>query len=300
MSEPTPETPTLLMWDAFGRRLDADVDEILDTLRDPLTLIFHLLAITTFVVLDALSLRAAYGLAATIGIWGIAVPAHTLFFNALNILTAHLQFRFGLGRVYLPVLGLIAYIGTGASFTALLALFGQQSFAAAFDPTLLALGYPLALVFELFYFAFVIPLRDTTLALQQTDERSLLVAGQPVPIADLVLIRSQEHHVQIVKKTAVTRIRARLGDLVDQTAPEDGVLAHRSYWVARSAIVAHAREADRCTSLTLHDGRQLPVARPRQCEVRAWLEAHLPEVAHSTAPRAATPGPQPPTSAPLS
>jgi DNA-binding LytR/AlgR family response regulator len=64
----------------------------------------------------------------------------------------------------------------------------------------------------------------------------------------------------------------RLSDAADELEGLEGAQVHRSWWVARDAIV-EARRGDGRATLTLKDGSEVPVSRTyaRQLRARGWI-----------------------------
>nr|WP_245216288.1 LytTR family DNA-binding domain-containing protein [Sagittula salina] len=101
--------------------------------------------------------------------------------------------------------------------------------------------------------------------------RHILIGAEPVPLPQLRHIQAQEHHVHVTLDGQRLTHRARLSDIVAQTAPEDGIQPHRSWWVARHVARELERDGQKHV-LRLDDGTRVPVARSRLPEVRDWLD----------------------------
>ncbi|ETA52162.1 LytTR family DNA-binding domain-containing protein [Ponticoccus alexandrii] len=103
--------------------------------------------------------------------------------------------------------------------------------------------------------------------------RHIVIGASPVPLSRLRHIEAREHHVHVTLDGESLTQRARLGDIVAQTAPEDGFQPHRSWWVAAQAGGRLEKDGPKHV-LQLRDGTRIPVARTRVEEVREWLERH--------------------------
>lgn len=103
------------------------------------------------------------------------------------------------------------------------------------------------------------------------EERSIVIGAEPVPLSRLHHIEAREHHVLITMDGESVTQRARLGDIVAQTGPEDGLQPHRSWWVSSGAARDLIRDGAK-HMLQLDDGTRVPVARTRLEDVRRWLE----------------------------
>jgi hypothetical protein len=90
---------------------------------------------------------------------------------------------------------------------------------------------------------------------------------------DLICLEMEDHYVRIHTKLGDTMIHLRMSDAVNELDGIDGMLVHRSWWVARDAITGWSRDG-KTLLLQLSNGKSVPVARDRQPLVRAagWLE----------------------------
>ncbi|MGY9050121.1 hypothetical protein P775_19340 [Puniceibacterium antarcticum] len=105
------------------------------------------------------------------------------------------------------------------------------------------------------------------------EVRYLLIGNHRVPVSRIRHIEAREHHVRVTMDSTILTRRARLGDIVAQTLPEDGFQPHRSWWVSRNEALEIEREGNR-HSLKLHDDTRIPVARTRLSEVQNWVAEH--------------------------
>jgi hypothetical protein len=83
----------------------------------------------------------------------------------------------------------------------------------------------------------------------------------PLPLrsARIAALEAQDHYVRAYTSAGQALVRGRLRDLIE-IMEEEGVQPHRSWWVARSAIVSMRRENGR-TMIVLEGGQQVPVSR---------------------------------------
>jgi hypothetical protein len=86
--------------------------------------------------------------------------------------------------------------------------------------------------------------------------------------APLVRIEAQDHYLNIVTTKGNALIMMRLSDAVDELEGADGLLVHRSHWVAVPAVQAHKRLKGR-DLLVLSDGAQVPVSRSNKAAAQA-------------------------------
>lgn len=88
--------------------------------------------------------------------------------------------------------------------------------------------------------------------------------NDPGPI---LRIEAMDHFVAVVTPQAACQLRLRFADAVEQMDGVEGVITHRSHWVARDAVVGVQRENGRLF-LRLKGGALVPVSR----SYRAALE----------------------------
>jgi hypothetical protein len=90
---------------------------------------------------------------------------------------------------------------------------------------------------------------------------------------DIVCLEMEDHYVRIHTALGDAMIHMRMADAVQELEGIEGMLVHRSWWVARQAITGWSRDGKTLT-LRLSNGKSVPVARDRQPLVKAagWLE----------------------------
>ena len=208
-------------------------------------------------------------------IWCLAVGIQITGYTGLSLCWAFLQEKRAVPRVFLPLIGMTSFFITYAVASLLVSWTTQRGLDEIFSSRVLLTGFVFAMIGEAIYFAFVLPqmLRDIQ---EENIERTISIAGQTFDLENVQTLRGQEHFVLIQTKEGTTRLRGRLSDLVQQTDESDGVLAHRSYWIARKAISRLETESG-CDSILTEHGERLKVAQPRRAEVRAWVQHHAPE-----------------------
>jgi hypothetical protein len=89
---------------------------------------------------------------------------------------------------------------------------------------------------------------------------------------DLLCLQMEDHYVRAFTTVGSEMILMRMVDAAKELEDVDGLLVHRSFWVAKKALQGWTRDGK---SLTLHlsNGKNVPVARDRQAQVKAtgWL-----------------------------
>ena len=103
------------------------------------------------------------------------------------------------------------------------------------------------------------------------------------PLAAPVLrAEAQEHYVRLITATENRMVLYRFNDIVAELPDDAGMQVHRSHWIAFETMLRLIKEDGRLW-LELTDGERVPVSRKYADEVRAKVDALVPE-----AKRAAT------------
>lgn len=89
--------------------------------------------------------------------------------------------------------------------------------------------------------------------------------------APVLALKAEDHYLRVYTTRGEALIHMRIGDAEAALAENDGVRAHRSFWVARRAFKSVARVDGRMT-LRLESGLFVPVSRSRTEAVNSWLE----------------------------
>lgn len=100
------------------------------------------------------------------------------------------------------------------------------------------------------------------------------VAGflQRLPVkyrgADLWAISSEDHYLRVHTNRGEEMILMRLADAIRELGDDNGLQTHRSWWVSHKGV-SDARRANGKLVLVLKSGREVPVSRTYQPDVRA-------------------------------
>jgi LytTr DNA-binding domain len=94
--------------------------------------------------------------------------------------------------------------------------------------------------------------------------------------ADIECLQMEDHYLRVFTPLGSDLILMRMSDAAMELEGLDGLLVHRSFWVARAAVTGWTRDGK---SLVLHlgNGKNVPVARDRQARLKAagWLKPEL-------------------------
>jgi hypothetical protein len=103
----------------------------------------------------------------------------------------------------------------------------------------------------------------------------LILLGAPIDPDALWAMQAQEHYVGIETGPGQRQLlRGRISDAETVLPKGLGLRVHRSHWVAARAIADLKQGRDQWV-LTLRCGTEVPVARARRRETRAWVDQVL-------------------------
>lgn len=112
----------------------------------------------------------------------------------------------------------------------------------------------------------------------RSGTETVLLGGKRMRLDDIARVKAAEHYLEVYKPSGVEVVRERMSTFLDQVGAEDGIQTHRSHWVARGAGQSLSG-----AKLHLPCGAEVPVARARLDQVRAWVQ----DTAQGTAPDSA-------------
>lgn len=102
---------------------------------------------------------------------------------------------------------------------------------------------------------------DATIRLIDGKSGPRLLARTPEATrGELISVSGDGRYVEVVTSAGSSRVLMRLCDAISETQPVDGVLIHRSHWVALDHVRALETHQGR-KQVLLSDGRRLPVSR---------------------------------------
>ena len=90
--------------------------------------------------------------------------------------------------------------------------------------------------------------------------------------AEIWAVEAEDHYLRVHTSAGQDLILLRMADAVAELEGQEGMQVHRSWWVARAAIV-DARRSDGRATLTLKNGVEAPVSRTYAAELRrrGWI-----------------------------
>ncbi|MBY6115629.1 LytTR family transcriptional regulator [Mameliella alba] len=264
----------LTFFDVLGGRFTLTPEELVALMRHRTTLTYLTVVYVLLLVTDSPRLWGAVPVPLVLILWlVIMVVFHAAVWVVVRTIKA-LQARFG-ERIWPgPVIVLCSLTPAVAAGQAIAYLGSGGTVWFQFIPDFL-MYWIIAELFGLIYFRYVRAHVDGAAPppAPAAQERSVVIGAEPVPLSRVRHIEAREHHVHVTLDNRSLTQRARLGDIIAQTGPDDGFQPHRSWWVS-AASVANLVQVGAKHVLHLEDGTHVPVARSRLDEVRYWLDRH--------------------------
>jgi hypothetical protein len=157
-------------------------------------------------------------------------------------------------------------VGTALPMCVLVALMDALARGQAFRPAMIGVVFPTTLITSLAITALAMIIRrrapGSTHAAPAGAPPPKFLARLPAKLkgADLWAVEAEDHYLRLHTSLGQDLILLRLSDAVAELEGIEGAQTHRSWWVARSAVV-EAERADGRATLTLKDGAKVPVSR---------------------------------------
>jgi hypothetical protein len=225
--------------------------------------ILRMLAIASAVALFVTLLGAPHATAAKLARRAAEVFAYAWVGSLVGLASSRLAMRLGLWSAgfWRPSLA------TGLLMTPPMSL-------AVWVISSVAAGGPLPIsnVPEMLWEVVVICIGTSMLAVRlgrREGERAAVTPAPPKFLERLPLklrggevwaVEAEDHYLRLHTSKGQDLILMRLADAITELAGIEGAQVHRSWWVARDAIV-DARRGDGRATLTLRDGAEVPVSR---------------------------------------
>jgi hypothetical protein len=201
-----------------------------------------------------------------------------LEFAALAVVLAELGFNLALDRTHWPrTRPALRFAAISLAVTSVGVLFcwglAMVMEGAARAPEILCFVPPAAISFLAIVAIGWLAKRPAMATPRPSAAQPDFMARLPIRLrgATLLAVQGEDHYVRVHTAHGQHMLLMRLGEALDQLADLDGAQTHRSWWVARPAVIdvkrAHGRAA-----LTLASGVQAPVSRrfSRHLRARGW------------------------------
>ena len=176
-----------------------------------------------------------------------------------------------------PLPAVVVSGGTAASLLTTLEVVALEALLrpnSSVDLNFATLYFSVLLITLVLSSLFVGPLKRLTLAvelLEDGEQAGDVPFLRRIPEAlgqDLLCLEMEDHYIRVHTSAGNDLILMRLRDAVEELRDYDGLQVHRSFWVARKAVVKAERKGDGAV-LSLSNGMQIPVSRSRLPELRA-------------------------------
>lgn len=94
----------------------------------------------------------------------------------------------------------------------------------------------------------------------------------PPGFGPILALKGEDHYIRVIGEGREELVLMRMRDAIERLGERDGLRVHRSWWVARDAVVSIRRDG-RTAIITLTGEHEAPVARDMMPRLRAagWL-----------------------------
>lgn len=278
VSDEQSEWRGLPYFDVFGRKSHLASREVTLKVIHPYFLLFIGIVTSLLFAMDVHDYRTMMPLSAAAITWIICI------FTLVCLYVVILQSSMAISRkfpgffVVMPLVGVLAMsINTFLTINVASMFMGIEFNPATYWahlPSNIAIGFLFETIFDFFVREMIRSKMDIKarklLADDHDTPEQIAIAGQSFAASELYLLSAQDHYIEVKTDGNVDLLRARMGDCLSQLVAVNGISPHRSYWVARNAVLEMQGNAN-SKFLQLTDGTKIPVARGRIKAVREWL-----------------------------
>ncbi len=268
----------LPVFDAIGRKFHFTIREMRRVSPNRWMIVWDLLAVAILVLGNVHGYRDVLPVPLVAVLWTAMILTVTVFYLGILVLCIKISQRFSGFFIYFPIVGFMAMSITTFLNNFNYSLMTGEIYTFELASSHLLFNLALGLLFETLFMIFVYPKvladigTEDVVEEKEAPSQSITIAGTTFAIDEIYSVSSQDHYVEVTTLKSSTLLRGRLADVIDRLSSVDGLMPHRSHWVARKAVVDMAGNASKKT-LVLATGAEIPVARGRISEVRRWLEA---------------------------
>lgn len=80
------------------------------------------------------------------------------------------------------------------------------------------------------------------------------------------MLKAEDHYLRVSTSKGTHLLRCNLSEAIDELDAIDGQRVHRSFWIARSAVVSIKRHGS-AYQIVMKDGKTIPLSRRRYREL---------------------------------
>ena len=279
----------MYFYDVFCKPFSVTMEEFIFHLSYRKTYHFLAIVIVLLFAIDPNGFRAIMPMWKGFVIWVAATAAFLGTFCLLFLVYAWINMKIRNLRIFSSIISLGGFFVSQTLAAYLAHHFSGGLFmrSGPFQTGFLALA---VIMIETIYFRYVMPLNGAVLRARaaQTlappamapaplfhlnNDDSITIGTRKLRLEVLYYIASEEHYVRIGMRHETFVQRAKLADLVAQTAPGDGFQPHRSWWISINAKPRIDRTGSKA-ALILTDGTTAPIARGRVKDTQDWIDSH--------------------------
>ena len=266
---------TVPIYSALGQKSDLSFSLIRCCVMQLNFPVFLALVVAVLVLFDAHDYVGSIGSGFAILVWSFSILGLAGLYIA--ILSAFIVMKRYMPRlvVFLPLVGFVAMIINTYITVFHASLYMDEPLSPLEVATHLPFNLAMGLIFETLFFTFVKPvLERNSRRKKQTPEnakRVIQVSGVEIRVSEIILLRAQDHYVDVITDSGKTMIRSRMGDFIAQLSDDEGTSPHRSYWVSWRKIEKVEMTPD-YAALTMNDGSVVPIAKSKKSAIENGMK----------------------------
>ena len=267
----------LPIYDAIGRKFHLTTREMRYSAPNPWMFVWDFLAVAILVLSNVHGYREALSVPLAAVLWFTMILTITAFYLLILFICIKISKRFSWFVIYFPVVGFVSMAITTFLNNFNYSLLSGEAYTFELASSHLLFNLLLGFLFETLFMLYVYPVILAGLDSENDDEEkqsvanTIVIAGKTFLVNEIGSISSQDHYLEVKTDTSSELLRGRLADVVGQLSEEYGVTPHRSHWVSRQVIEGLGGKSGAKT-LVLKDGTNIPIARARVADVKAWLD----------------------------
>ena len=237
---------------------------------------WDVLAVAILVLGNVHNYRDLLGAPLAAVLWMVMILTITGFYLLILFIGINVSKRFTRFFIYFPVVGLIAMTITTFLNNFNYSLMSGEVYTFELASSHLLFNLLLGFLFETMFMFFVYPVvlqgfdKGDEIAETAASDRRIVVAGKTFAVDGINYVSAQDHYLEVNTHTSSELLRGRLTDVVGQLSGVDGIMPHRSHWVARKAVQSIGGKSG-AKVLNMIDGRKIPIARSKVSSVQKWF-----------------------------
>ncbi|MBL4807871.1 MAG: LytTR family transcriptional regulator [Rhodobacteraceae bacterium] len=260
------------VYDVLGNRTSLSLKEAWITIFNVKFGVFLVFIVVIMVLTNIHGYQSVMPVWRTCILWSVCAVTLIGFYQFFHFLGATLRSYQPDFRVYFPLVGVVSMTLNTILTRFHAELLATETLELPHLAGSLALNIALGFTFESLFCILIHPqIRAHLLAtgkLAKPDNRNIRIGSDRFEVSEIVSLHSQDHYVEVITDNTTTLVRARLADFLKELNDSDGILTHRSHWVAKRAI--QSIDLINGDGITTYSMKKIPIACTRRQMVGEW------------------------------